>query len=145
MFSYLVWPCDVTFEETETCRAPPPASDIVPSKDGVLRVEPLCDCCCQSEPSLSVSLRSDSLTHSFTSSECSPALTQPVRHHAGPVCVCVCLCVCVTWWCLCVAVRRWLLSAAYTDTRLWEAREKDPHNLGKRSTRGGAHTQRALY
>ncbi|XP_059193181.1 28S ribosomal protein S27, mitochondrial [Centropristis striata] len=25
--------------------------------------------------------------------------------------------------------RRWLLSAAYTDTKVWEAREKDPQNL----------------
>ncbi|XP_069379613.1 small ribosomal subunit protein mS27 [Paralichthys olivaceus] len=30
-----------------------------------------------------------------------------------------------------LSVRRWLLSAAYTDTRLWEAREKDPHNLAE--------------
>ncbi|XP_053727219.1 28S ribosomal protein S27, mitochondrial [Synchiropus splendidus] len=27
------------------------------------------------------------------------------------------------------SARRWLLSAAYTDTKLWEAREKDPQNL----------------
>lgn len=27
--------------------------------------------------------------------------------------------------------RRWLLSAAYTDTKLWEARETEPQNLGK--------------
>uniref|UniRef100_A0AAQ6IU26 Small ribosomal subunit protein mS27 n=1 Tax=Anabas testudineus TaxID=64144 RepID=A0AAQ6IU26_ANATE len=28
-----------------------------------------------------------------------------------------------------VSARRWLLSAAYTDTRVWEATEKDPQNL----------------
>ncbi|XP_077379086.1 small ribosomal subunit protein mS27 [Festucalex cinctus] len=28
-----------------------------------------------------------------------------------------------------VLARRWLLSAAYSDTTLWEAREKDPQNL----------------
>uniref|UniRef100_UPI003AB0E932 small ribosomal subunit protein mS27 n=1 Tax=Centroberyx gerrardi TaxID=166262 RepID=UPI003AB0E932 len=28
-----------------------------------------------------------------------------------------------------LSARRWLLSAAYTDTKLWEAREKDPQNL----------------
>ncbi|XP_051923057.1 28S ribosomal protein S27, mitochondrial [Hippocampus zosterae] len=28
-----------------------------------------------------------------------------------------------------VSARRWLLSAAYTDSTLWEAREKDPQNL----------------
>ncbi|XP_074527391.1 small ribosomal subunit protein mS27 [Halichoeres trimaculatus] len=27
------------------------------------------------------------------------------------------------------SARRWLLSAAYTDTKLWESREKDPQNL----------------
>ncbi|XP_008334226.1 small ribosomal subunit protein mS27 [Cynoglossus semilaevis] len=27
--------------------------------------------------------------------------------------------------------RRWLLSAAYTDTKLWESREKDPQNLAE--------------
>ncbi|XP_038560026.1 28S ribosomal protein S27, mitochondrial [Micropterus salmoides] len=27
------------------------------------------------------------------------------------------------------SARRWLLSAAYTDTKVWEAREKDPQNL----------------
>ncbi|KAM8866114.1 small ribosomal subunit protein mS27 [Synchiropus picturatus] len=27
------------------------------------------------------------------------------------------------------SARRWLLSAAYTDTKLWETREKDPQNL----------------
>lgn len=27
--------------------------------------------------------------------------------------------------------RRWLLSAAYPDTKLWEARETEPQNLGK--------------
>lgn len=30
-----------------------------------------------------------------------------------------------------LTARRWLLSAAYTDTKVWEAREKDPQNLGK--------------
>lgn len=30
--------------------------------------------------------------------------------------------------------RRWLLSAAYTDTKEWEAREKDPQNLGETTT-----------
>ncbi|XP_033474628.1 small ribosomal subunit protein mS27 [Epinephelus lanceolatus] len=30
--------------------------------------------------------------------------------------------------------RRWLLSAAYTDTKVWEAREKDPHNLAVLAT-----------
>ncbi|XP_018530290.1 28S ribosomal protein S27, mitochondrial [Lates calcarifer] len=29
------------------------------------------------------------------------------------------------------SARRWLLSAAYTDTKLWEAREKDPQNLAE--------------
>ncbi|XP_028270735.1 small ribosomal subunit protein mS27 [Parambassis ranga] len=28
-----------------------------------------------------------------------------------------------------LSARRWLLSAAYTDTKVWEAREKDPQNL----------------
>ncbi|KAM8759949.1 small ribosomal subunit protein mS27 [Acanthopagrus schlegelii] len=28
-----------------------------------------------------------------------------------------------------LAARRWLLSAAYTDTKVWEARQNDPHNL----------------
>ncbi|XP_070689365.1 small ribosomal subunit protein mS27 [Pempheris klunzingeri] len=28
-----------------------------------------------------------------------------------------------------VSARRWLLSAAYTDAKIWEAREKDPQNL----------------
>ncbi|XP_071750913.2 small ribosomal subunit protein mS27 [Centroberyx gerrardi] len=28
-----------------------------------------------------------------------------------------------------LSARRWLLSAAYTDTKLWAAREKDPQNL----------------
>ncbi|KAE8291826.1 28S ribosomal protein S27, mitochondrial [Larimichthys crocea] len=28
-----------------------------------------------------------------------------------------------------LSARRWLLSAAYTDTKLWEARERDPQNL----------------
>uniref|UniRef100_A0A3Q3D580 Mitochondrial ribosomal protein S27 n=1 Tax=Hippocampus comes TaxID=109280 RepID=A0A3Q3D580_HIPCM len=28
-----------------------------------------------------------------------------------------------------VSARRWLLSAAYSDSTLWEAREKDPQNL----------------
>ncbi|XP_076587165.1 small ribosomal subunit protein mS27 [Chaetodon auriga] len=28
-----------------------------------------------------------------------------------------------------VSARRWLLSAAYKDTKVWEAREKDPQNL----------------
>lgn len=27
--------------------------------------------------------------------------------------------------------RRWLLSAAYTDTKLWETRERDPQNIGE--------------
>uniref|UniRef100_A0A3B4YQJ5 Mitochondrial ribosomal protein S27 n=1 Tax=Seriola lalandi dorsalis TaxID=1841481 RepID=A0A3B4YQJ5_SERLL len=29
------------------------------------------------------------------------------------------------------AARRWLLSAAYTDTKVWEAREKDHQNLAE--------------
>ncbi|XP_075955651.1 small ribosomal subunit protein mS27 [Anarhichas minor] len=28
-----------------------------------------------------------------------------------------------------LSARRWMLSAAYTDTKVWEAREKDPQNL----------------
>ncbi|XP_026044380.1 small ribosomal subunit protein mS27 isoform X2 [Astatotilapia calliptera] len=28
-----------------------------------------------------------------------------------------------------LSARRWLLSAAYTDSKMWEAREKDPQNL----------------
>ncbi|KAG7237557.1 hypothetical protein INR49_032174 [Caranx melampygus] len=32
------------------------------------------------------------------------------------------------------SARRWLLSAAYTDSTLWEAREKDPHNLAELAT-----------
>ncbi|CAN9513065.1 unnamed protein product [Ophioblennius macclurei] len=32
------------------------------------------------------------------------------------------------------SARRWLLSAAYTDTQLWEAREKDPQNLAVLAT-----------
>ncbi|XP_040011461.1 28S ribosomal protein S27, mitochondrial [Xiphias gladius] len=30
-----------------------------------------------------------------------------------------------------LSARRWLLSAAYADTKVWEAREKDPHNLAE--------------
>lgn len=39
--------------------------------------------------------------------------------------------------CLCLydlfvfAARRWLLSAAYADSKLWEATERDPQSLGK--------------
>ncbi|XP_073321550.1 small ribosomal subunit protein mS27 [Pagrus major] len=33
-----------------------------------------------------------------------------------------------------LAARRWLLSAAYTDTKVWEARQKDPHNLATLAT-----------
>ncbi|XP_031161201.1 28S ribosomal protein S27, mitochondrial [Sander lucioperca] len=32
------------------------------------------------------------------------------------------------------SARRWLLSAAYTDTKVWEAREKDPQNLAVLAT-----------
>ncbi|XP_035763282.1 28S ribosomal protein S27, mitochondrial-like [Neolamprologus brichardi] len=31
-----------------------------------------------------------------------------------------------------LSARRWLLSAAYTDSKMWEAREKDPQNLDLR-------------
>ncbi|KAL6113994.1 mrps27 [Pungitius sinensis] len=33
-----------------------------------------------------------------------------------------------------LSARRWLLSAAYTDTKVWEAREKDPQNLALLAT-----------
>ncbi|XP_051279230.1 28S ribosomal protein S27, mitochondrial [Dicentrarchus labrax] len=33
-----------------------------------------------------------------------------------------------------LSARRWLLSAAYTDTKVWEAREKDPQNLAVLAT-----------
>ncbi|XP_042343562.1 28S ribosomal protein S27, mitochondrial [Plectropomus leopardus] len=33
-----------------------------------------------------------------------------------------------------LSARRWLLSAAYTDTKVWEAREKDPQNLAALAT-----------
>ncbi|KAM7415996.1 hypothetical protein PAMA_018190 [Pampus argenteus] len=32
------------------------------------------------------------------------------------------------------SARRWLLSAAYTDTKVWEAREKDPQNMAVLAT-----------
>ncbi|XP_054467344.1 28S ribosomal protein S27, mitochondrial [Anoplopoma fimbria] len=33
-----------------------------------------------------------------------------------------------------LSARRWILSAAYTDTKAWEAREKDPQNLAVLAT-----------
>nr|XP_040052318.1 28S ribosomal protein S27, mitochondrial [Gasterosteus aculeatus aculeatus] len=33
-----------------------------------------------------------------------------------------------------LSARRWLLSTAYTDTKVWEAREKDPQNLALLAT-----------
>ncbi|XP_042277163.1 28S ribosomal protein S27, mitochondrial [Thunnus maccoyii] len=33
-----------------------------------------------------------------------------------------------------LSARRWLLSSAYTDTKVWEAREKDPQNLAVLAT-----------